>query len=161
MTPTPLPSSQRRIRRKINRGTAAPATPMAATRHQRALVSCRRTVPAATSWLDVKLTYRIFINCFLGIGTAGLEIKLFSREPKRIIKSYLKVFCIGNSRSFGTLQKFEGAAVEFKGALGSWHPPNCEPCTGSRYDAKYRYCIWKSIISFKICFTDTAYPFQC
>ena len=159
--PTPLPSSRRRIRRKINRGTAAPVTPMAATRHQRALVSCRRTVPAATSWLDVKLTYRIFINCCLGIGTAGLESKLFPRELRRIFESYLKVFCIENIRSFGTLQKFVGATGEFKEALGSWHLPNFEPCTGSRYDAKYRCCLWKSIISFKICFTDTAYPFQC
>ena len=52
----------------------------------------------------------------------GLEIKLFSREPNCIFKSYLKVLCIENSTYLGSLQKFEGAAEEFKGALGSWHP---------------------------------------
>ena len=34
-------------------------------------------------------------------------------------KSYLKVFSIDNGTYLGSLQKFEGAAVEFKGALDS------------------------------------------
>ena len=46
----------------------------------------------------------------------GLEIKLFSREPNFIFKSYLKVLCIETSRFLGSLQKFEGATGEFKGA---------------------------------------------
>ena len=45
----------------------------------------------------------------------------FSWEPNCIFKSYPKVLCIGTSTSLGSLQKFEGAPGEFKGALGSWH----------------------------------------
>ena len=58
----------------------------------------------------------------MGQVVTGLKIKLFSREPNCIFKSYLKVFCIENSISLSSRQKFEGAAGEFKGALGSWHP---------------------------------------
>ena len=36
-----------------------------------------------------------------------------------IFKSYLKVLCIETSTSLGSMQKFDGAAGEFKGALGS------------------------------------------
>ena len=50
----------------------------------------------------------------------GLEINLkFSRQPNCIFKSYLKVLYIETSMPLGSLQKFEGAAGEFKGALGS------------------------------------------
>ena len=52
----------------------------------------------------------------------GLETKFFSREPKCIFQSYLKVLRIETSTTLGSLQKFEGAAGEFKGALCSWHP---------------------------------------
>ena len=53
---------------------------------------------------------------------AGLEIKFISREPKCIFKSYLKVLRIATSTSLGSPQQFVGAAGEFKGAMGSWHP---------------------------------------
>ena len=53
---------------------------------------------------------------------SGLEIKPFSREPNCIFKSYLKELCIETSTSLSSLQRFEGAAGKFKGALGSWHP---------------------------------------
>ena len=53
---------------------------------------------------------------------SGLEIKIFFREPNCILKSYQNVLCIETSTFLGTLQKFEGDAAEFKGALGSWHP---------------------------------------
>ena len=55
-------------------------------------------------------------------GDTGLEVKFFSREPNCIFKSYLKVLCIEISTALGSLQKFEGAAGEFKGALGYRHP---------------------------------------
>ena len=45
----------------------------------------------------------------------GLEIKVLSREPNCIFKSYLKVVCIETCTSFGSLLKFEGASGEFKG----------------------------------------------
>ena len=47
----------------------------------------------------------------------GLEIEYFSREPNCILKSYLKVLCIESSTSVGSLHKYGGAAVEFKGVL--------------------------------------------
>ena len=47
---------------------------------------------------------------------------ILSREPNLIFKSYLKVLYIETSTSLGSLQKFEGAAGEFKGAVGSGHP---------------------------------------
>ena len=56
---------------------------------------------------------------------AGLEIIIFFQGAQlhlQIFKSYLKMFCIETSSSLGSLQKFEGAAGEFKGALGSPHP---------------------------------------
>ena len=40
-------------------------------------------------------------------------------EPNGIFISFIKMLCILNSTSFGSLQKFERAAGEFKGALGS------------------------------------------
>ena len=49
------------------------------------------------------------------------KVVVFSREPNCISKSYLKVLCIETNTLVGSLQKFEGAAVEFKGALGSRH----------------------------------------
>ena len=58
---------------------------------------------------------------------AWLEITLFSREPNCIFKSHLRVLCIETSTSLGSLQKFEGATGEFKGALGSWHPRISSP----------------------------------
>ena len=64
-------------------------------------------------------------NNFLGLIMpyhTGLEIKLFSREPNCIFKSLPNVFCIENSTFLSSLQKSEGAAGEFKGGLGSWHP---------------------------------------
>ena len=60
-------------------------------------------------------------NPFLLKVLSELEIKLFSREPNCILYSFLKVLCIETSTFLGSLQKFEGAAGEFKGALGSWH----------------------------------------
>ena len=53
---------------------------------------------------------------------AGLEIKIFSREPGCIFESHFQMLCIETSTSLGSLQKFEGAAGEFMGALGSRHP---------------------------------------
>ena len=53
---------------------------------------------------------------------AGLEIKFLFWEPYCIFKSYLKVLCIETSTSLGSLQKYEEARGEFKGALGSKHP---------------------------------------
>ena len=60
-------------------------------------------------------------HCFLSFisGFSGLEI---SREPNCIFISFIKVLCIANSTSLGSLQKFEGVAGVFKGALGSQHP---------------------------------------
>ena len=58
---------------------------------------------------------------------AGLEIKIFSREPNCIFKSHLQVLYIETSTFLGSLQKFEGAAGEFKGALSSRHPLNSSP----------------------------------
>ena len=49
----------------------------------------------------------------------GLEIKIFSREPNCIFISFMKVFCMSNSTYLGSLQRFEGAPVAFKGALGT------------------------------------------
>ena len=57
------------------------------------------------------------MNCLIVMGGQG-----FFREPNCIFKSYLKVLCIETSTTFGSLQKFEGAPGEFKGALSSWHP---------------------------------------
>ena len=56
------------------------------------------------------------------VSITGLEIKIFSREPDFIFKSHhVQVLCIETNKFLGSLQKF-GAAGEFKGALGSWHP---------------------------------------
>ena len=52
----------------------------------------------------------------------GLKLCFFSRKPNCIFKCYLKVLCIETSTSLGSLQKFEGVAWEFKGALGSQGP---------------------------------------
>ena len=70
--------------------------------------------------VQVNVCYQWYnrVQCII----SGLEIKILSREPNCIFKSYLKVLYT----SLGSLQKFEGAAREFKGALGS--PPNFEPC---------------------------------
>ena len=56
------------------------------------------------------------------ISNAGLEIKIFSREPNCIFISFLKVFCMSNNTYLGSLHIFEGAPGTFKGALGSRHP---------------------------------------
>ena len=48
-----------------------------------------------------------------------LEIKIFSREPNCILESHFQMLCIETSTFLGSLQKFEGAAGEFKGALGT------------------------------------------
>ena len=61
---------------------------------------------------------------------AGLEIKIFSREPNCIFKRHFQVLCIETSTFLGSLQKFEGAAGEFKGALGSRHPLISSPGLG-------------------------------
>ena len=53
---------------------------------------------------------------------AGLEIKIFSREPNCIFMSFIKVVCMSNSTYLGSLQKFEGATGAFKGVEGSRHP---------------------------------------
>ena len=76
---------------------------------------------------------------FHSATTTGLEIKFFSREPNCIFKSYLKVLCTEISTSLGSLQKFEGAPGEFKGALGSRHPLISSPvlsCPGLVVDTK-------------------------
>ena len=49
----------------------------------------------------------------------GLKNQDFFREANYIFISFIKVFCISNSTYLDSLQKFEGAAGEFKGALGS------------------------------------------
>ena len=70
------------------------------------------------------------------VRLAGLEIKIFSREPNCIFKKYLKALCIETSSFLGSLQKFEGAAGEFRGALGSWHPLISSPglaCSQARF----------------------------
>ena len=55
-------------------------------------------------------------------GFTGLEITISLREPNCIFKSHAQVLCIETSTPLGSLQKFEGAAGGFKGALGSRHP---------------------------------------
>ena len=55
--------------------------------------------------------------------------KVFSRESNCIFTSYLKVLRIETSTSLGSLQKFEGAAGQFKEVLGSWHPLISSPVT--------------------------------
>ena len=61
-------------------------------------------------------------NMSIKHSCTGLEIKIFSREPNCIFKSHLQMLCIETSTFLGSLQKSEGAAGEFKGALGSRHP---------------------------------------
>ena len=82
------------------------------------------------------LIIRTFIGIFgLCLHTdIGLEIKIFSREPNCIFKSHLQVLCIETSTFLGSLQKFEGAAGEFKGALGCWHSLISSPETYANYD---------------------------
>ena len=55
--------------------------------------------------------YFVFIYYLVNLSDAGLEIKIFSREFDCIFLSFIKVLCISSSTS---LQKFEGAAGEFK-----------------------------------------------
>ena len=67
-------------------------------------------------------------NETLWYGTvSGLEIKIFPREHNCIFKSHLQVLCIETSTFLGSLLKFEGAAGEFKGALGCRHPLTSSP----------------------------------
>ena len=78
-------------------------------------------------WVSFYLSFFIFIhtdfhNLFCFTHFSGPEIKLFSRKPNCIFKSFLKVFCKETNTSLGSMQKFGGAAGVFKGALGSWHP---------------------------------------
>ena len=40
-----------------------------------------------------------------------------------VFKSFFKMLCIETSDSLGSMQKFEGATREFKGALGSQLQP--------------------------------------
>ena len=56
------------------------------------------------------------------VASASEGLRFFSREPNCIFKSHLQVLCIETSTFLGSLQIFEGAAGEFKGALGSPHP---------------------------------------
>ena len=56
-------------------------------------------------------------NTFNGV-ISGPETIFFPREPNCIFKCYLKVLCLENSTSLGSLEKCEGAAR----ALGSRHP---------------------------------------
>ena len=65
-------------------------------------------------------------------GHSGLEIKILSREPNCIFSSYLEILCIETSTSLGSLEKFEGAAGEFNGALGFRHPLILSPDISSR-----------------------------
>ena len=51
----------------------------------------------------------------------GSKIKIFSRDPDCVFKA-TQVLCIETSTFLGTLQKSEGAAGEFKRALGSRLP---------------------------------------
>ena len=53
----------------------------------------------------------------------GSKLKFYPGSP--IFLSYQETLRIESSTSLGSLQKFEGAAGEFKGALGT---PNFEPC---------------------------------
>ena len=66
-----------------------------------------------TKFMNSIFLSNIFLKSF-----AGLEIKIFSREPNCIFKSYFNVLCIETNTFLGSLQEFEGAAGEFKGALG-------------------------------------------
>ena len=82
----------------------------------------------------MKETFEIFfmdsiINKMSKNKHAGLEINIFCTKPNCIFKSHLKV----NQYIFGlpgTVQKFEGAAGEFKGALGFRHPLISSPGLG-------------------------------
>ena len=51
------------------------------------------------------------------VASAFKGLDFFAREVNSILKCYLKVLCIETSTSLGSLQKFEGAVGEFKGAL--------------------------------------------
>ena len=51
------------------------------------------------------------------VASAFKGIDFFAREVNSIFKCYLKVLCIETSISLGSLQNFEGAVGEFKGAL--------------------------------------------
>ena len=73
-------------------------------------------------FIQLKMKNSITVYCSSLFLLSGLEIKFFFREPNCIFKSFQKALCIETSTFFGSLQKFEGAAGEFKGALGSWHP---------------------------------------
>ena len=72
----------------------------------------------------------------------GSKLSLFFGEPKCIFKGFLKV-CIETSTSFGSLQKFEGAAGEFKRAIGSRHPLISSPalCWYSSLILQFSLCI--------------------
>ena len=60
------------------------------------------------------------LNCFVYILSSTWNlVVVFSWEPKCIFKRYLKMLCIDISTSFSSLQKFEGAAGQFRGALVS------------------------------------------
>ena len=81
---------------------------------------------------EIQMTiFRGTLICINGLVLkSGLEIKILSRKPNcMIFKSYLKVLYIKISTSKGSLQKFEGAAGEFKGALGSRHPLISSPAS--------------------------------
>ena len=52
----------------------------------------------------------------------GSKLSFFPGSQTAISKSFLKVLCIENSTSLGSLQKYEGAAGDFNGAQGSWYP---------------------------------------
>ena len=69
----------------------------------------------------------------------GLEMKIFFREPNYIFISFIKVFWISNSTYLDSLQKFEGAAGEFKGALGYWHPLISSPATMNSQTIQTRF----------------------
>ena len=60
----------------------------------------------------------------------GSKLRLYPGSPIASSKAiYVEMLCIKTSTSLGSLQKFEEATGEFKGALGSRHPLISSPAT--------------------------------
>ena len=78
-------------------------------------------------WLSLynRLYTFFFFYFFFYLAPSRIDFgkKIFLKQKKKKDGlSFIKVLCIANSTSLGSLQKFEGAAGVFKGALGSQHP---------------------------------------
>ena len=70
-------------------------------------------IESGDRWVESKAG--CYTRCFSVLSNTGHEIK---REPIFNFISFIKVSWIFNSKSLGSLQKFEGPTGEFKGALG-------------------------------------------